>query len=160
MPRFDPKKHDLTRGEARFLTELYKLSTTSMSKEIKQAEKDVETCKANMASAKAILDKKVKAAKVQLDTATKQHKVLVRQMNNAQQMLVEIQKSGPDDGNKLAKKLGKLCSTIDRTGCMVSKSVGNAGSEFEHAMVGLNSAKAPPGMQIAPSQTKVVIAGP
>ena len=162
MARFDPKKHDLSKGEAKFLTALARLSTREAAREVEQGEKALADCRRKVETARADVDRRMKAALSDFNKAVKKHGELMKQIANAEAMIKRIETAPPRLANPLAAKLGTLCTGIGCTQARMSALFACSGGQVSGALtsIGVLNATHAPGVRLAPAQMKTLLLAP
>lgn len=162
MPKFNPKKHDLTRGEAKFLTELSKLSIKEIKSQIEKSASEITENRANIEKSKSTIEMRIKNALTEARKGAKQHGVLKKKLAQVDVLFWLIDKSPPEIGNTIAKKLerlnqdvGKCQSSMNTCLNRATSEIGSAGSTYAPLVDWMG-----PSMNIVPSQTKVPLLAP
>ncbi len=162
MPKFNPKKHDLTSGEVKFLTELSKLSIKEIKSQIEKAASEITESKANIKKARATIEKRINLALTEARKGAKQHGVLKKKLAQVDVLFWLIDKSPPEIGNAIAKKLERLNQDVGKCQSSMNTCLSRATSEIASA----GSTYAPliawmgPSARIVPSQPKVLLLAP
>lgn len=162
MPKFNPKKHDLSSGEAKFLTGLSKLSIKEIKGQIEKAASEITESRANIKKAKATIEKRINTALTEARKGAKQHGVLKKKMAQVDVLFWLIDKSPPEIGNVIAKKLerlnqdvGKCESSMNTCLSRATSEIGSAGSTYAPLIAWTGTST-----RIVPSQPTVILLTP
>ncbi|GMG81192.1 hypothetical protein LNKW23_04040 [Paralimibaculum aggregatum] len=159
MARFDPKKHDLSRAEAKFLSALARLSTREAAKEVEQAEKALAECRRKVEKARADVDRRMKAAADDFGKAVKKHGELMKQIGQAEALIARIEAAPPRLANPLAVKLGTLSTGIGSTQARMAALFDCVAVQVGGALTSVRvvNTRTLPGARIVPSQIKTLV---
>ena len=162
MAKFDPKNHDLTPSEAKFLTELSKFSSKEIRGQIEQSANEITKSRANIDDAKATIVKRIDSALAEAGKAEKKHGDLKKKLAQMETLFAKIEKMAPAEGNAMIKTLERLKKDAAKSQSSMASCLGKATSEFGCAgsayspyikWTGLSS-------RLVPSQPKLVLLSP